>query len=203
MVVALPTGPRGRLLALGIALLLAAAVWAVLVDPLLGWHARLVGAVENRGAVARRMAAVAETLPELRRQAAAGAEQPVAAALLEGATDALAGAALQVRVRELAAQAEASLTSSETLPAEAAGGFRRIGVRVSVTGTWPVLVRLLREVGQASPGMLVDDVQMQAAPSLVSGAARPLAVTLTVLAFRAADLAAPQQAAAPPRAAGP
>lgn len=169
------------------ALLLAGAVWAAVVEPLLDWHARLASAALNRGAVAERMAAVADTLPELRHQAAAGAGQPITTTLLEGATDALAGAALQVRVRELATQAGASLTSSETLPAEAAGAFRRIGVRVAVTGAWPVLVRLLRDLEQASPGMLVDDLQVQAAASLATVAARPLIATLTVLAFRAAD----------------
>lgn len=187
MSASLPTGPRGRLLAVGVTLLALALVWAAVVDPLLGWHASLREAVANRGAVAARMVAVADRLPELRRQAQAetgGA--PAAAALLEGSTDALAGAALQVRVRELASQSGASLASVESLPAEAAGAYRRIGVRITATDTWPVLVRLLQALDEASPRMLVDDLNLQAALSLAGATTtRPLSTTLTVFAFRA------------------
>ncbi|RYJ04118.1 MAG: hypothetical protein EON47_01595 [Acetobacteraceae bacterium] len=191
MIATLPTGLRGRLLALGLTVLVLALVWAVVVDPLLGWKTALTDAVENRGAVARRMALAAETLPALRQQAQGeGQDRAPAAALLEGNTDALAGAALQVRVRELANQAGVSLASAEALPAEAIGVFRRIGMRVTAAGAWPVLVRLLQALEQASPRMLVDDMQLQAALSLGTETTRPVNATFTVFAFRAA-VAAP------------
>lgn len=191
MIANLPTGVRGRLLALGLTVLALALVWAVVVDPLLGWKTALTDAVDNRGAVARRMALTAETLPALRQQARGeGQDRAPAAALLEGTTDALAGAALQVRVRELANQAGVSLTSAEALPAEAIGVFRRIGMRVTATSAWPVLVRLLQALEQASPRMLVDDMQLQAALSLGTETTRPVSATFTVFAFRAA-VAAP------------
>lgn len=183
MIATLPTGSRGRLLALGLTLFVVALAWAVVVDPLLGWQTALTEAVDNRGAIARRMALAAETLPALRLQAQGESRAP-AAALLEGNTDALAGAALQVRVRELANQAGVSLASAETLPAEATGTFRRIGMRVTAAGAWPVLVRLLQALEQANPRMLVDDMQLQSALSLATETTRPLNATFTVFSFR-------------------
>ena len=187
MAAALPTGPRGRLLALGLTLLAAAAFWFGVVGPLLAWHADRAERVERRDALARRTAALAETLPTLRARAeATAAAGPAPAALLQGGSDAVAGAALQARVQELAAHAGAALSSAEGLPTEQLGSFRRIALRVTLTAPWPALVELLRALEAAAPRMLVDDLQVQPAPSLqVTG--RPLGVTLTVLAFRAAE----------------
>lgn len=184
----LPSGVRGRLLALGVGLLLLALGWVAVAEPLIGWHASLAQAVENRGAVARRMQVVAASLPAQRRQAeTAAADTQVTSSLLEGDTDALAGAALQARLRELASGAQVSLTSAESLPAEAVGGLRRIGVRVSATAEWPVLIGLLQALDRATPRMLVDDLQLQKTVVVSGSVARPLGVTLTVLAFRAAE----------------
>lgn len=175
------------MVALGVTALMAMVVWLGVLQPLLSWQDDLAQAAENRDAVLQRMTALVETLPALRRQAEAAGEAPTAAALLDGATDALAGAALQTRLRELAAQSDASLTSTETLPAEAAGGFRRIAVRISTSVAWPVLVRLLDGLAQAAPRMLVDDVQLRAGTAVVGGSpVVPLNVTLTVFAFRSA-----------------
>lgn len=184
----LPTGPRGRLLALAVTALLLAAAWFGAAAPLLAWGEDLEARLAARGALAARMEGLADSLPLLRR-AAAEAEAAGAGAgpaLLEGATDAEAGAALQVRVRALAERAGVALESAEALPAEAAGVHRRIGMRIAATAPWPALVGLLGELERAGPGLLVDDLQLQAAPVVV-GTVRPLAATLAVLGFRAAD----------------
>jgi general secretion pathway protein M len=181
-----PTGRKGRSLALGITLVMAAIIWVLIAEPLLAWHVDLRQAVENRGAVARRMEAVAESLPELRVRSEEAAARGSAVALTEGSTDALAGAALQARLRDFAARSQLQLNSTETLAAEDAGGIRRIGVRISTIAPWPVLVRLLRELDEASPRLLVDDLQLQASVSLAAGSAGPLTASFTVLAFRAA-----------------
>ena len=189
---ALPVGRTGRILALGLAAALAAALWYGLAEPLIAWHAERADRIALRAAMARRMAALAETLPVLREQAASrsatGATGALAAgAVLDGATDALAAAALQERIQGLAAEAGASLASVAALPAEEAGALRRIGLRVSVTAPWPVLVRLLQSVlDQATPRMLVGElrVQAEAAPAPRPGM-QGLDASFTVLAFRA------------------
>ena len=181
-----PTGPRGRALAFGITLAMVALAWVLVAQPLIAWHADLGQAVENRGAVARRMEALAGSLPELRRRSEDAASRGPTAALMEGSTDALAGAALQARLRDIAARVQLQFDSAEILAAEEAGGLRRIGVRISTIVPWPVLAGLLRELDAASPRLLVDDVQLQASVSLAGGVSRPLTASFTVFAFRAA-----------------
>ena len=183
----LPTGRRGRLLALGITLAVLGALWAGVAAPLVEWHALRAEQVQARRALARRMAEIAETLPELRDQArlATASGRAPGEATLDGASDAIAAAALQGRLQDMAARAGAPLSSAEALPGEAAGAWRRIGVRVSVNAPWPAVVRLLQAVGAASPRMLVDDLQLRAPPLLLRTGTRPMDAGFTVFAFRA------------------
>ncbi len=186
MTLALPTGPRGRLLAVGLALVLAASAWAGVVEPMLGWYAERAQALESRRVLARHMADLAAQLPEL--MAAAKSRQaagPPVNTLLDGASDALAGAALQGLVETMAANARARLASAETLPAEQVGQHRRIGLRVSVDASWPVLVRLFQSLAQASPRMFIDDLQLHAPPLAARSRALTLDATFTILALRA------------------
>ncbi len=67
------------------------------------------------------MTALVATLPELQRQSSG--EHAPAAALLEGASDAVAGAALQSTVQRMATTAGAELNSMEMLPAEQRGSL--------------------------------------------------------------------------------
>ena len=55
---------------------------------------------------------------------------------LEGASDAIASANLQSRIEELAASAGATISSTESLPAEVRGGYRRIGLRYVLIGSY-------------------------------------------------------------------
>lgn len=186
MTLALPTGRTGRALALGLTLVVLASLWAVAVAPLVAWYGDRADAIAQHRALARRMAELAETLPGLqRRSAAATASGPAPETLLEGGTDAIAGAALQEAVQAMAGKAGASLASVEMLPVEPDGSYRRIGLRVSLTTPWPVLIHLLQSVEQATPRMLIDDLQVHGARLLVRPDAAPLDVAFTVLAFRA------------------
>ncbi len=74
---------------------------------------------------------------------------------------------------------------ARSLPGEAAGAWRRIGVRVAVNAPWPAVVRLLQAIGAASPRMLVDDLQLRAPPLLLRTGPRPMDAGFTVYAFRA------------------
>lgn len=191
---ALPTGRPGRLLALGLLVAVLAAAWAAAVEPLLSWHAETAATLAQRRTVARRMAQVAQTLPELEQQAteaATGAPPPDA--LLGGATDAVAGAALQQAVRDMATGAGVALSSAETLPTEQAGAYRRVGLRVAFSAPWPVMVRVFQLIEQAAPVMLIDDLQVRG-PRLHAGPVEPdLDTSLTVFAFRAGTAPAAAQ----------
>lgn len=193
---ALPTGRAGRVLALALLLGVLALLWASAGSPLLAWYGDRAERLETREMLAGRMAALAATLPALEREAVAapGGGPPD---LLDGGTDAVAAAALQERVQDLANRSGARLSSLEVLPAQQKGAYREIGVRVATNAPWPVLVRLLQAMAEGTPRMLVDDLQVRAAPVIISvaaGAGPPgarlaepaLDASLAVYAFRAA-----------------
>ncbi len=196
----LPEGRRGQALAVGLLLLCFGLAWVAVAAPLLALHAERAEALDARRALAARMAALAAALPDLRAQAATvRAVGPAQAALLDGATDAVAGAALQQLVLELAVRAGATPSSTETLPAEQVGAYRRVGVRIALTAPWPVLVRLLQAADEAATGLLVDDLQIRGSRLLVRPADVPLDATMIISAFRAGTPPGTPQPGTPPR----
>ena len=200
MALALPEGPRGRALALGILAIVLAAFWVAAVQPLLEAYADRADELERRAALATRMADVATSLPELQREAAAAQANDAtpANATLAGASDALAGAALQGLVEAMSTSAGGHLSSTEALQAEQVGAYRRVALRVTVDASWPVLVRMMQAIERATPRMFVDDLQIHAQPSAEKVREPPIDVSFTVLAFRAAtaDTAPPPPAEA-------
>jgi general secretion pathway protein M len=198
MALALPEGPRGRAMALGLTAIVLAAAWLAVGQPLLAAYADRADEVERRAALAARMADVAASLPELQRESAVQSTDATPAnATLEGASDALAGAALQSLVETMSNSAGGHLTSTEALPAEQVGAYRRVALRVTVDASWPVLVRLSQAIERATPRMFVDDLQIHAQPAPEKMAEPPLDISFTVLAFRAATS---ENAPAPPAA---
>lgn len=184
MTAAMPTGRVGQALAIALVALVLLAAWLAVAAPLLDLHAERAAALDGRAALARRMAQVATGLPEL-RQAAAAAAGPVAPTLIEGASDAVAGAVLLQGMQDMAGRAGATLSSTETLPVEAAGAYRRIGVRVALSAPWPVLVALLRAVADASPQLLVDDLQLHGARQFGTAGEPPIDASFVAFGFRA------------------
>src|SRR5580658_2525980 len=90
MASSLPNGRRGQLLAIALTLTVAAAVWTGVLAPLFGWYAEQTQHLEQRRALARKMAEVAETLPALQTRAARDdANGPAPSTVLEGETDAI------------------------------------------------------------------------------------------------------------------
>lgn len=185
MKASLPTGLWGQIMALCLTFLVMSLTWLTLAMPLIEWHAERASRLEGRAGLVRRMDALVASLPVLEARLAAPASNgiAVAGALLPGATDAIAGADLQQHVQEMAARAGLTLASSEMLPTTAAGGYRRIGLRIAASATWPVLVALLRSIDQTSPRMLVDDLQVRG-PGMVMKEEPVMQISFTVHAFR-------------------
>lgn len=182
----LPTGLAGTTLALGLlggVLLLA---WFAAVAPLLAWHGERDELLADRRLLAGRLHAVAVTLPALRLGAATTGVDGTAPVLLEGTADAITGAALQGLVREMAGRMEANISSVETLAAVPVGAHRRIGLRLSLSAPWPVMVHLLQAVEQARPRMVVDDLELH--DSQIRGGAEELLLNgaFSLYAFSAA-----------------
>ncbi len=180
----LPTGRRGQALAVAILLLVLAVAGLGAVAPVVGWYQDRQERLQDRRVIAARMAALAATAPALQRAVeAVGAEGPGRRVTFDASSDPVAGAALQQRVQDLVGQAGATMASAEALQADSAGPFRRIGVRVTVSGAWPVLVNLLAAIDEAAPRMLVGDLQLQPTQAITTGLAKPLDATFTVAAF--------------------
>jgi general secretion pathway protein M len=204
MALTLPDGPRGRALALGITAILLAAVWLAVGQPLLDAYADRADQLQRRGVLAARMADLAASLPELRREAETVATDATpATATLAGATDALAGAALQGLVEGMTNAAGGHLTSTEALPAEQVGAYRRVALRLTVDASWPVVVHMMQAIERATPRMFIDDLQIHAQPAAEKLREPPLDIAFTVLAFRAATADVQPAAPAAPDAAAP
>lgn len=179
----LPTGRNGRILAVSLSLAALLCIWLGLLAPVLDWYSTRSDRLRDMWARTARETALIETLPALKTAAAAAAQTPTRA-VLNGNTDAIAGAELQEQVQAMATSANAQLTSIETLPAEQVGSYRRIGVRVELNALLPVIVALLKSIEEAQPSMLVDDIHLTATPVGPMAVSLPLDGAFTVYAFR-------------------
>jgi general secretion pathway protein M len=157
----MPTGRRGQLWALILALLVLSAAYLLVVAPLGELYAGRQAILENQRMLGPRLKAAADELPGLRARAAefraaAGTREVT----LEGASDAIASANLQGRIAELAASVGATIGSTESLPAEALGGYRRIGLRYVLSGPYETLVRLLARLEAVTPPLVIDNLHI-------------------------------------------
>jgi general secretion pathway protein M len=157
----MPTGRRGRLLALSLIFVALGGAYLVLVSPLLDLYADRAAVLENRRMLLPRLQAAADELPGLgtrveQLRAAAGSRKIT----LEGASDAIAAAALQSRIEELAASVGATIGSTESLPAEARSGYRRIGLRYVLSGPYETLVKFLAKLDAATPPLVIDNLHI-------------------------------------------
>jgi hypothetical protein len=157
----LPTGQRGRLLALSLVLLLLGGLYFLAVAPLVDLYRGREAGLENGRMVLPHLRAAAAALPALRAQVA----ELRAAALtrkvtLDGASDAIASANLQSRIEGFAASVGATIGSTESLPPETADGYRRIGLRFALNGPYATLVKLLARIEAAAPPLIVDNLQV-------------------------------------------
>jgi len=182
----LPEGRPGQALAVTMTIAVLAVLWLTVVSPLLGWYGDQEAQLAGAQLEAAHMQALQAGLADLRRQVAASAAQtPAASVLLQGDSDDIAGANLQAALNNLATQAGASLDSTESVPAVASGGLRKIGVSVSLTTTWPALVAFLAAIDAASPRMIVDDLTVSATSTPDPRQDVTLQASFTVSAFRA------------------
>jgi general secretion pathway protein M len=185
MTVDLPTGRRGRALAVALGLLVLVLLWFGIASPLLGWYSDRAEALAQREMLASRMARLARRLPALEREAGnLRAGEPGPDALLPGQSDAVAAAALQERVHALASQAGTVLLSVEILPAEQIGQFRRIGLRLSLQADLTHFVGLMRLFEQARPRILVSDLEVQRRQFFVPASSADLDTKFTAYALR-------------------
>ena len=188
----LPTGYRGRLLALLLLLVALGGVYLVVAAPLLELYAGRAAVLENRRMLVPRLKATADELPELRARVAqlratAGAQKVT----LDGSSDAIAAANLQSRIAELATSVGVTIGSTESLPVEVRGGYRRIGLRYTLSGPFETLVKFIARLEAATPPLVIDTLRIHGVlrrPG--AAAASALDAGLDVFGFRNNDATA-------------
>jgi general secretion pathway protein M len=156
----LPTGRAGQALALAILCLVLGGVYLLLVSPVLDLYAQREATLADRRILAPRLSAAAAELPELRaRLAELQAAATTRKIALDGASDAIAAANLQSRIEELASAAGVTIGSTEGLAAENRGAYRRIGLRLAISGDYDAMVKLLAAIETAAPPLILSNVQ--------------------------------------------
>ena len=160
-VVNLPTGTLGRALALAILGALIGLVYLGTISPLIDLYRTREATLTERQLLVPRLVRVAAEVPTLRARLAelqaTGTKHDVA---LDGTSDALASANLQSRIEQLAMANGVTITSTEAVPAEDRGPYRRIGLRLTVSGKFEAVVKLLAAVVEAQPPIVVGNLQI-------------------------------------------
>jgi Tfp pilus assembly protein PilO len=184
----LPTGWRGRTLALGTVFVALGVFYMAALAPALDFYAANELTIETRRALAGKLNAMSQELPALRAQvaklrtAAAGDRQT-----LEGGSDAVTAAALQDRIGEIAGNIGMTIASSEILPAEIQDEYRRLGLRLVVNASYDGLAHLLAAIEKAAPPLIVDNLQIrsvQRRPRTAPESFAPLDASFEVFGFR-------------------
>lgn len=132
------------------------------------------------------MRQVTATLPAL-KAASAMKHGPADAGMLPGTSDAIAAADLQERVQQMAAQAGATLTAAETLPAAQTGHWHKVSLRISLNAPWPVLMDLMNAIAQSPVRVLIDDVHFHSTTVVAHPAALPVQASMVLYGFRPAE----------------
>jgi hypothetical protein len=188
------------MLALAMTLVAAVTVWLGAVAPIWGWYDDRAELLRRQRANAHRMASLVESLPALRRQAAAvdgtasqagGTSNDTSAELLTGANDSVAAASLQQRIEELATRAGVQIGSEEILPGQAEGDLRAVAVRLTITAPYRSLVGLLLALSRSEIPMVVDELLLRGTPGKPGENDLPVDVSMTVTSYRSAKVATP------------
>lgn len=157
----LPTGRRGQMVALGVTLVAVMALWLIVISPLIDFYADRTDRLEKEQAVLTRMERLVAQRQALMEEAAGlGDAGPSKGTLLDGSSIPVATAALQGLVQDIAGTSGATLASVESLPGETGNGYRRVGVKLSLSASWPVLIHFLQALQESDTPMAIDDLQI-------------------------------------------
>jgi hypothetical protein len=187
----LPTGRTGRALALAVLIALLAIAYFGIAVPLIDFYRNRDDVLATDRMIEPRFRLAASEVPRLQaRVAELRRTVDTRLVTLDGASDALASAGLQSRIEGLAARSGIAIASTDGLPPEQRAGYRRIGLRISVSGTYEGIVKLLGAIETANPPLAVDNLQIHGRP-VVAGAlyAPQLDAGFAVYGLRSAETA--------------
>lgn len=153
-----------RILALGLLVAIAAGVYLFGIAPVQREHRTMDAAIADASMALARFRAMAKTRPALESRHEELSRRHVATGIyLEGATDALAAAALQEKLSALIQANGGALRSIQVLPARTDEDFKRIGLRVQITANLESLFHLLYALEAGETVLFVDNLDIMAA----------------------------------------
>jgi len=174
-----------------------AAGYLLIVAPLLEMYSDGERSLADKRLLAQRLEASAAALPELQGQLSElKARASTRDITLDGNSDAIAAANLQSRLEKLAGSTGASIGSSEAIPAESRGAFRRIGLRLAVNGPYAAIANLLGAVDSAAPPLVLSNLQIHSMVRPMGGgdpANARLDAAFEVYGFRGVEAPSPTQ----------
>jgi general secretion pathway protein M len=184
-VTSLPDGRSGKALALAIAAVVILSFYFVAVAPVLAFYDSNAVKLEDRRQMLARYEAAKRDLPALRTQAQnLAAQSGETSTLFSAPSDAVAAANVQSMLKDLVEAGGAKLATTQTLPAEARGNLRRVGVRISFSGDMTLVTGVLVGIDAARPALAIGGLELH------SGGGKDgqtLTVAMDVYGFRAQD----------------
>lgn len=138
-------------------------VYALVVAPIVAAYARYGTSIERSQALLQRYERLDGAVPRVEAQLAAlrGA-RPAAVGFLEAASETLAQADMQNRLKTSIEAAGGGLKSLQALPAKQEGDAQQVSVRVQMSGGTEALEKLLYAIETANPFLFVDNLDIQA-----------------------------------------
>jgi hypothetical protein len=197
--------PASRIVALGLLGCVLAAFYVLIIRPVWSIYAENREAIAQQEELLTRYQRFAAARPELeRRLRELRARNAEGEGYLAGDNETLVAAQLQSRVRNLAQASGARLTSTQVLSGVDDSGFRRIGIRVTMTADTPQVQKTFYALEKDRPYLFLDNIDVAGDQGRRRGGSAPeddeLTVSFDVYGFmRAAG--APGEGGAPARAA--
>lgn len=152
----------GKAAALVILVAVLILVKSIAVDPLVDAFTTNEEQVAKLSALSARYRTLIDQLPALRAERDGLSRQVTAdSGFLKNANDTLAAAELQARLKGLVDSVHGELKSTQILPMQQVGGFRRVGVRGEMSMTLPAIQKVLYETEAGSPILVLDSLSIR------------------------------------------
>jgi General secretion pathway protein M. len=153
--------PMSRLAAVGLLLVVIAAVYSLVIAPLWGTYTDNRDRIAEQQDLLQRYQRLAANATNLSHRLAVLRKQPVSGeGYLQGDNETLVAAQLQSRIRNVVQTSGGKLTSTQVLAGVDEAGFRRIGVRVTMTADITDLQEVLHSLEGARPYLFLDNVDI-------------------------------------------
>lgn len=150
-----------RAAAIGILVLILLVIYAIVIGPLIQAFSDVNRALADGGEQLARYQQIALQRPDMEAKfSEIAARQAKSGVYLPGDTDALAAARLQEIVNSIVESNSAQVRSVQILPTMADGDFRRVGVRIQMTGSVGALARILHAFEAGETFLFVDNLDI-------------------------------------------